>query len=626
MNPGHEVFSMIVLSRYARIRTGPTGLFSILFFVAIGASLPMLLSGCAVAVSDGGGDDNDNGDNTNVNDNGTGGPSGDARQVFAVIGDYGDDDDNTREVADMVKSWQPDFIITTGDNDYSDGAYRGTSEGLELAVGQYFHEYIGNYQGGEGPGASENRFFPTPGDHDWGDTCDDPDGLDDYLAYFTLPDDSSGNERYYEFTEGAVHFISVHSIDGCEPDGVTVDSAQAAWARDALLASTSQFNVVYFHNPPYSSGERHVDGGVHMRWPWDEWGADLVLSGDDHIYERIERDGVTYIVNGLGGLDLHDLVDTPVDGSITRFTGEHGAMRIEVFDDRLEASFITVSGTTVETFVIERDGGGTGGSTDVTLGELDPDVAPVTGGDWYRPGVDTTWQWQLQPGGSGGLNVTYDVAVYDIDLFDVATETMQQLQAEGRRVVCYFSAGSYEDFREDSGDFLPEGLGATLSGFADERWLDVRSANVQQIMLARLDLAAEKGCDGVEPDNVDGYANTSGFDLTATDQLAFNRFIANAAHDRGLAVGLKNDLDQIGDLVDYFDFSVNEQCHEYDECDLLGPFVDAGKPVFNAEYASVYVDDAQARGDLCADALARDLRTLVLPGDLDDSFRLTCEP
>ncbi|MCC7293679.1 MAG: endo alpha-1,4 polygalactosaminidase [Phycisphaerales bacterium] len=270
------------------------------------------------------------------------------------------------------------------------------------------------------------------------------------------------------------------------------------------------------------------------------------------------------------------------------------------------------------------DDDGVAGNDNVS-GPVDPNAPPVLDGDWYRPGVEATWQWQLQPGANGVINTDYDVDVYDIDLFDAPDEVIAELHAAGRRVVCYFSAGSYEEFRDDAGAFAAEDLGQTLDGFEDERWLDIRSAKVREVMLARLDVAAERGCDCVEPDNVDGYANESGFDLSAEDQLAFNRFIANAARERGLCVGLKNDLDQIPQLVEYFDFSVNEQCHEYDECELLTPFIQAGKPVFNAEYEESYASDAVARGALCEDARALNLRTLVLPLDLEDSFRWSCD-
>ena len=252
---------------------------------------------------------------------------------------------------------------------------------------------------------------------------------------------------------------------------------------------------------------------------------------------------------------------------------------------------------------------------------LDPNVPPVTEGTWYRPGVATTWQWQLL----GTVNTAYDVDVYDIDLFDVPESVIGALQAAGRRVICYFSAGSFEDFRPDAGRFPQDVLGNPLEGFDNERWLDIRSTTVLEILYERLDLAVQKGCDGVEPDNVDGYVNNSGFDLTATDQLAFNRRIANAAHERGLTVALKNDLDQVLDLLDYFDLSVNEQCHEFDECSLLEPFVTAGKPVFSAEYDNRFVSDANQRDQMCSSARARNLRTLVLPLDLDDAFRFSCD-
>ncbi len=240
--------------------------------------------------------------------------------------------------------------------------------------------------------------------------------------------------------------------------------------------------------------------------------------------------------------------------------------------------------------------------------------------DWYKPLPLTTFQWQLQ----GSVNTSYDVQLYDIDLFDTSEALIQQLQANGKKVICYFSGGSYETWRSDAGQFNSADLGNPLDGWAGERWLDIRSSNVHSIMRSRLDIALQKGCDGIEPDNMDGYINNSGFPLTATDQLDYNRLIANEAHLRGLSVGLKNDLDQIEELADYFDFAVNEQCFEYDECDLLAPFVNKGKAVFNVEYLQQYVDDADARNLLCSDAQNRQFSTLVLPLSLDDSFRYSC--
>lgn len=232
--------------------------------------------------------------------------------------------------------------------------------------------------------------------------------------------------------------------------------------------------------------------------------------------------------------------------------------------------------------------------------------------------LDSTWQWQLQ----GPVDTSYDVDVYDIDLFEPPQSVIDGLHADGRVVICYFSAGSYEEWRPDSDDYVAADLGLPLDGFEDERWLDTRSPTVRAVIEGRLDLAAERGCDGVEPDNVDGATNDTGFDLNVADVLDFNRFIAAEAHRRNLLVGLKNTGDQVPDLVDDFDFAVNEQCHEYEECDQFVPFLDQDKPVFNAEYQQRFVDDPDA---LCADARAANVRTLVLPLLLDDEFRITCD-
>lgn len=271
--------------------------------------------------------------------------------------------------------------------------------------------------------------------------------------------------------------------------------------------------------------------------------------------------------------------------------------------------------------VLSGCGGGSssGGSTEPPP-PVWPDEPPVTDGAWYKPPLFATWQWQLM----GEVNTAYDVDIYDIDLFDSPATLIEQLQDNGVKVICYFSAGSYEEWRPDADSFAPEVIGKTLDGWNDERWLDIRAANVRTIMESRLDLAVEKHCDGVEPDNMDGYTNNPGFPLTAQDQVSYNRFIANAAHARGLSVGLKNDLDQIAELVDYYDFAVNEQCFQYNECDALQPFTDQSKPVLNAEYKSKYVANAIERDALCVDSKNRLFSTLILPLDLDDAFRFSC--
>lgn len=251
------------------------------------------------------------------------------------------------------------------------------------------------------------------------------------------------------------------------------------------------------------------------------------------------------------------------------------------------------------------------------------DEVPVTTAGWYKPSVGVTWHWQLQ----GTLNSSYSVGLYDIDLFDTTITQISNLQAEDKKVICYFSGGSYENWRDDADDFPDIALGEPLDGWQGERWLDIRNNNVRTIMLSRLDLAKEKGCDGVEPDNMDGYTNlteASGFNLTAENQLDYNRFIAEEAHKRGLSVGLKNNLNQVAELEPFFDFSVNEQCFQYDECDLLEPFITAGKPVLTVEYESSYIESSAIRENMCTQVVAMNFSTLVLPLDLDDSFRYSC--
>ncbi|MFJ3159344.1 endo alpha-1,4 polygalactosaminidase [Streptomyces kanasensis] len=203
----------------------------------------------------------------------------------------------------------------------------------------------------------------------------------------------------------------------------------------------------------------------------------------------------------------------------------------------------------------------------------------ATGGVW-RPRQGAAWQWQL----SGRLDPRVDVPVYDIDGFDHPASAVADLHARGRKVICYLSTGAWEDFRPDAAKF-PKAVLGKGNGWEGERWLDIRRTDVlEPLMAARIDMCRDKGFDAVEPDNMDGYDNDTGFPLTADDQLRYNRLIARLAHQRGLSVGLKNDLDQIPQLVRDFDFAVNEQCAQYDECDALAPFLDAGKAVFHVEY------------------------------------------
>lgn len=198
----------------------------------------------------------------------------------------------------------------------------------------------------------------------------------------------------------------------------------------------------------------------------------------------------------------------------------------------------------------------------------------------WIPAPHTTWQWQL----TTPVNQSVAAKMFDIDLFDNSASVAASLHRRGRRVVCYLDAGTYENFRPDARSFPSSVLGKS-NGWPGERWLDIRRLSVlEPIMGARLALCKKKRFDGVEADNVDGYANDTGFSLTANQQLTYNRWLARTAHRLGLSIALKNDLDQARQLQPLFDYALDEQCFEYSECSQLRPFVAAHKAVFEVEY------------------------------------------
>ena len=256
---------------------------------------------------------------------------------FAVIGDFGQAGQPEADVAALVNGWNPDFIITTGDNNY----LLGEAATIDTNIGQYYRQYIYPYTGSYGSGATSNNFYPTLGNHDWLTTVSQLPKP--YLDYFSLP----GNERYYEFTRGPVHFFVIDS-DGNEPDGITSSSTQGQWLQSALAASTEPWNVVYLHHSPYSSSA-HGSNST-LQWPFQAWGADIVLSGHDHTYERLSINGFPYIVNGLGGMQTIYSFTMPVTGSQLRYNGDHGAMLVDATETFINFQFITRTGVVVDSF------------------------------------------------------------------------------------------------------------------------------------------------------------------------------------------------------------------------------------------------------------------------------------
>jgi len=259
---------------------------------------------------------------------------------FAVIGDYGFRGPDELAVAALIESWQVDFIVTTGDNNYPSGE----SETIDENIGQYYYAYIGNYRGQFGSGSPKNRFFPSIGNHDW----NAQGGYEPYLAYFSLP----GNERYYDFEQGAVHFFVINS-DTNEPDGVGRSSVQAEWLQAGLVDSSAAWQMVVMHHPAYSSG-LHTST-EWMQWPFAEWGADAVLAGHDHLYERLEVDGTPYLTNGLGGSPSVYDFSLVLPESLVRYNEMQGAMLVEATSDWLSFNFVNIQGELIDSMTLTAD-------------------------------------------------------------------------------------------------------------------------------------------------------------------------------------------------------------------------------------------------------------------------------
>lgn len=273
-------------------------------------------------------------------------------------------------------------------------------------------------------------------------------------------------------------------------------------------------------------------------------------------------------------------------------------------------AFLLESSATVKAIVIQGSG----------------ETSPIATKDYtvlnkavWTPIPSLSWQWQLQ----GDFDNSVSARVYNLDLFDTPAETIETLQSTGHRVICYLNAGAWEQWRDDAGDFPESVKGNNVSGFADEKWLDIRDIeDLKPVMQARLDLAVSKGCDAVEPDNVDGYTHVTGFALTSDDQIHYNLWLSNQANARGLSIGLKNDLDQIPALEPFFDWALNEQCIEFNECDALEPFITSNKAVFGVEYLTA--THTPNISDICSITDAKQYSWLIKTPELDSSVVDSC--
>lgn len=330
----------------------------------------------------------------------------DCEVSFAVVGDSGKitpSGDGTvalEEVATMIRSWSPDFVVHTGDLVYGDGGASVDDNPFEAYVGRFFHPFLGGYKGVFGAGPVSNKFFPCMGNHDWTDGPSDR-----YLSFFFLP----SPERYYTFKKGPIQFFVLNSYGygpaSTGPGGTAINgtgaasgvgeadlswpnSPQAQWLQEQIELSDTAWRVVVFHHPPNTSSANYWPGYAVMDWPWEEMGIDLVLTGHSHVYERIERNGVTRVTCGLGGHSRYNFVTPPVytpvedelgfsltdehgnplfaasvpegpgpfadyvEGSTYRYSADYGALRVVADRGRMIGRFYNRDGDLIDTFTL----------------------------------------------------------------------------------------------------------------------------------------------------------------------------------------------------------------------------------------------------------------------------------
>ncbi len=394
----------------------------------------------------------------------------------------------------------------------------------------------------------------------------------------------------------AATFLSAHAFGAQTMPNSMAVSIGSYNGKVGALAQANEGKVVNFYTN--QKGNLRVD----LKYNTAGLSANLTLAGvfrqhsgaDTFILQSLNSSGVWINVGSTKGGTASRAVNLPLPSGTTangtvsvRLISNNGADDLDL--DQLIIADSDVSPTPPPT--------------------LPPTNPPSSAG---LPAGEK-WYWQL----SGQLNTNVSAKVYDIDAYDTTAPTIASLKAAGHKVICYFSAGTYEDWRSDASQFPTSALGNNVSGWAGEKWLDVRNSSVRNIMVQRMDMAKSKGCDGVEPDNVDGYANKSGFPLTSADQINFDTFLADQAHARGMIVALKNTAELVSSLVNKFDFAVAEECFRYNECSMYSAFIQQNKAVLSAEYTNY-------SNAICAEANSLKFSTVFYNLNLDGTKYQPC--
>ena len=257
--------------------------------------------------------------------------------------------------------------------------------------------------------------------------------------------------------------------------------------------------------------------------------------------------------------------------------------------NRTGTRLIAAIGNCIDTVPL-NDGFGWNGSSSCDLppigssddGGNNDDSANNNAGNWWQPKASDNLKWQIQL--QGDIRLINGVDVYAVD-YTASQASINAAKSTGAKIMCYISAGSAENWRPDYNQIPRSVIGNAYSEWPGEWWLDTRNINaLAPVMRARMDACKSKGFDAIDSDNVNGFENNTGFNISRSDSIRYIRWLADEAHQRGMAFSLKNSETLVAELLGDIDMMQSESCYRYGNCDNAGRLSAVNKPVFAVEY------------------------------------------
>ena len=254
-------------------------------------------------------------------------PMKDGSVKFAVIGDTGSGTQQQRDVGAMMIKYHAmfpfEFVLMMGDNLYGGEA----PQDFEKKFAEPYKALLDQ----------KVKFYATLGNHD--------QALQVNYENFNM-----NGKEYYRFTKGKIAFYSLNSN--------YMDKKQVQWLEDELGRETAEWKVMFFHHPPYSSAKKHGSDG-QLREVVEpiflKYGVDVVLTGHDHVYERIKpQKGIYYFVSGAGGKLRTGDVDREAVLTEKSYDRDLHFMLFEVVGDEMYFQAISRTGETIDSGVITR--------------------------------------------------------------------------------------------------------------------------------------------------------------------------------------------------------------------------------------------------------------------------------